>query len=161
MPRTKNKIPSERVSLTGFVSPVRYADVLSWMNSLPYKKRFSVVMNVLNLMVGLLSDASIEDGDEIKNFIFNTDPELVYKKLRDRRINLRLRFKIFARDGYRCVVCGRDPTDGIKLQVDHIKPFSKGGTTEESNLATLCNECNAGKSNQEFLVSYIENQGSI
>jgi hypothetical protein len=46
-------------------------------------------------------------------------------------------------------MCGRSK-DEVSLQVDHIKPFSQGGTDELNNLATLCNDCNAGKSNFAF-----------
>ena len=59
----------------------------------------------------------------------------------------KLRYKIFTRDNHRCTICGRSATDGITLHVDHIIPVSKGGKTVESNLRTLCNECNLGKSN--------------
>jgi 5-methylcytosine-specific restriction endonuclease McrA len=56
-----------------------------------------------------------------------------------------LRYEIIKRDGYKCVVCGRNVFDGIKLHVDHIHPVSKGGKTTRENLRTLCNECNQGK----------------
>lgn len=56
-----------------------------------------------------------------------------------------LRYDILKRDGFRCVLCGRTSNDGVKLQVDHIIPVSKGGKTEIANLRTLCNECNMGK----------------
>ena len=65
-----------------------------------------------------------------------------------RAIPLKLRDEIFRRDGYKCVHCGRRAEDGIKLNVDHIIPFSKGGTSHKNNLQTLCNECNLGKSNR-------------
>lgn len=43
-------------------------------------------------------------------------------------------------------MCGRTPTDdGVRLQVDHKIPQEWGGTSDEWNLETLCNECNAGK----------------
>jgi len=67
-----------------------------------------------------------------------------------REIPIGLRFNIFKRDNYKCVICGRSPatTLGIELHVDHIYPFSKGGKTRMDNLRTLCNECNIGKSNK-------------
>ena len=69
----------------------------------------------------------------------------------DRRgISVGLRFNIFKRDRYKCVICGRSPANifGIELHADHIIPFSKGGKTREDSLRTLCNECNIGKSNK-------------
>lgn len=62
-----------------------------------------------------------------------------------KRMTDSLRYDVFKRDGFRCVICGRTASDGIKLHVDHIKPVSKGGKTELSNLRTLCNACNFGK----------------
>lgn len=59
---------------------------------------------------------------------------------------LTLRFKVLARDGFRCVYCGRSPSeDGVKLEVDHVFPKSKGGTDSMDNLVTACWECNQGK----------------
>lgn len=56
-----------------------------------------------------------------------------------------LRYDIMKRDGFRCVLCGRDRSDGVKLHVDHIIPVSKGGLTQPQNLRTLCDSCNLGK----------------
>jgi hypothetical protein len=64
---------------------------------------------------------------------------------RSRSINPALRFEIFRRDNFTCRYCGRRPTE-VKLQVDHIIPWSKGGSNEISNLCTSCSECNIGKS---------------
>lgn len=58
----------------------------------------------------------------------------------------KLRYKIMKRDHFRCVLCGASQKDGVKLHVDHIIPVSKGGKTVESNLRTLCERCNLGKS---------------
>lgn len=63
------------------------------------------------------------------------------------RLGDRLRYEIMERDGFRCVKCGRTADDGIKLHVDHIVPVSKGGRSIKSNLQTLCERCNLGKSN--------------
>lgn len=59
-----------------------------------------------------------------------------------------LRYDILQRDGFRCVLCGRTAQDGVKLHVDHIVPIAKGGKTISSNLRTLCEACNLGKSDK-------------
>ena len=59
-----------------------------------------------------------------------------------------LRFAVMKRDGYRCQICGRTQSDGVKLVVDHIKPLARGGKTTMDNLQTLCYECNSGKSDK-------------
>ncbi len=66
--------------------------------------------------------------------------------------SLRLRFRVFNRDNFACVKCGRSPAKsiGVELQVDHIKPYSRGGETVLENLQTLCKECNLGKSNISY-----------
>ena len=56
-----------------------------------------------------------------------------------------LRYEVMCRDGFRCVLCGRKASDGVRLHVDHIRPVSRGGKTELSNLRTLCQDCNLGK----------------
>jgi hypothetical protein len=59
---------------------------------------------------------------------------------------LTLRFRVLERDNFTCVYCGRNPSDdGVKLEVDHIFPKSRGGTDELANLVTSCRECNQGK----------------
>ena len=57
-----------------------------------------------------------------------------------------LRYDVLKRDGFRCVLCGRTANDGVVLHVDHILPIARGGKTEKSNLRTLCEYCNLGKS---------------
>lgn len=75
---------------------------------------------------------------------FEDDPEL-FKEQQRKLFSCSLRYKILKRDNFRCKYCGRGVEDGVKLNVDHIIPISKGGKTEESNLQTLCWECNIGK----------------
>jgi len=60
------------------------------------------------------------------------------------------RFRILARDRFRCVLCGASPaTDpSCVLHVDHIMPSSLGGPTERWNLRTLCASCNRGRGNR-------------
>lgn len=66
-----------------------------------------------------------------------------------RNINWRLRALVLMRDGARCRLCGATPNDGVRLHVDHVRPWSKGGETILENLQVLCNVCNIGKSDVE------------
>jgi len=63
-----------------------------------------------------------------------------------RVVDLKLRQKILRRDNFTCQLCGAKAPD-VRVEVDHKVPYSKGGETVESNLWTLCWECNHGKSN--------------
>ncbi|MCF7930479.1 MAG: HNH endonuclease [Acholeplasmataceae bacterium] len=55
------------------------------------------------------------------------------------------RYDIMKRDGFKCCICGAKATDGVRLEVDHIMPVSKGGKSTDANLQTLCERCNKGK----------------
>lgn len=59
------------------------------------------------------------------------------------------RYRILHRDHSRCRRCGRSMEDGVRLMVDHINPRAWGGQTEDSNLWTLCEQCNLGKKDWE------------
>ncbi|MCL6495896.1 MAG: HNH endonuclease [Ignavibacterium sp.] len=50
--------------------------------------------------------------------------------------------QILARDGYKCVICGRGEKDGVELHVDHIKPKELGGKATIENGQTLCSQHN-------------------
>jgi hypothetical protein len=65
------------------------------------------------------------------------------------RISPRTRFLILERDGFTCQCCGASAPEA-RLEVDHRLPVSKGGGNHETNLWTLCEPCNRGKSNLVF-----------
>lgn len=73
--------------------------------------------------------------------------EAVYTRI---PISARLRFEILRRDSYRCQLCGRAQSDGVRLHIDHKVAVSKGGSTSEENLWVLCEPCNLGKSDLEL-----------
>lgn len=88
---------------------------------------------------------------EVLNFYEEWKSKPQYKKyetsadVERKELNRSLRFAVLKRDSYRCCICGRDAKDGVKLEVDHIVPVSKGGKTVMTNLQTLCQDCNRGK----------------
>ena len=64
-------------------------------------------------------------------------------------LSKKLRFEVFKRDAFTCQYCGKKAPD-VVLEVDHIKPVSKGGKNELLNLVTACFECNRGKRDVEL-----------
>ena len=55
------------------------------------------------------------------------------------------RLAIYMRDGIACVYCDSSVEEGVKLTLDHLKPYSKGGSNHESNLVTCCMKCNSSR----------------
>lgn len=58
-----------------------------------------------------------------------------------------MREAIFARDNYRCVVCGLGRENGVEIHADHITPKDKGGKATLENGQTLCAPHNFLKKN--------------
>lgn len=58
-----------------------------------------------------------------------------------------VRFDVFKRDSFKCQYCGSAAPD-VLLEIDHIRPVSKGGTNDTTNLITACPACNSGKSDK-------------
>lgn len=56
----------------------------------------------------------------------------------------KIRFEVLKRDNFTCQYCGAHG-EGVVLEVDHIIPISKGGTSDMGNLSTACFDCNRGK----------------
>ncbi len=48
---------------------------------------------------------------------------------------------VFIRDKYRCVKCGSNKN----LEIHHIIPHAKGGSSRLENLQLLCRDCNRMK----------------
>ena len=61
------------------------------------------------------------------------------------------------RENQICRSCGKSVKDE-DIEFDHIIPWSKGGSSEESNIRLLCNDCNKSRSNNfesELLIDLI------
>lgn len=76
-------------------------------------------------------------------------PALTYAQRRDRasqsnrrNVSKKLKARIAERDHHTCQECGS--TEG-PFEVDHIRPYSKGGWNDPTNLRLLCSDCNQRK----------------
>lgn len=83
---------------------------------------------------------------KVKKGVYRYDPDFIkHKELYEFPPDIKK--KIFRRDGYRCVVCGRGREDGVEIHADHKIPLDKGGTNSVDNGQTLCSEHNLLKKN--------------
>lgn len=64
-------------------------------------------------------------------------------KRKRRGISAGVRWRVFKRDGFKCVYCGESSM--LELVIDHGDPFARGGDDHEDNYVTACRLCNAGK----------------
>jgi 5-methylcytosine-specific restriction endonuclease McrA len=59
------------------------------------------------------------------------------------------RLAIYLRDGLACCYCGAKVTEGTKLTLDHVVPYSEGGVlVDQKNLVTACHTCNSRRQNK-------------
>lgn len=96
---------------------------------------------------GSLQPAISPGSNDVRNESTLVSPESTLMST-PRNPSPRLRFRVFMRDNFTCMACGRSPQKdpAVRLEPDHIIPYSKGGETVFENLRTLCSECNRGKS---------------
>lgn len=125
--------------------------------SLVYKKEDFLI--TLNLEVYYQSNKGNVNESKYSKFTFE-DLSIMYNdwvngnkfketiKQERKIMNDDIRYNVLKRDNYTCQICGVTVKDGAKLHVDHLIPVSKGGKTVMSNLQTLCDRCNIGKSNK-------------
>ena len=71
-------------------------------------------------------------------------------------INPTQRYRILKRNDFKCISCGLGVKQNAVLQVDHIVELCRGGGNDDSNLQTLCIDCNIGKYHQNSI-----NKGKI
>lgn len=60
------------------------------------------------------------------------------------------RLAIYLRDGLACAYCGATLEDGARLSLDHIRPYSAGGSNKPSNLITCCGQCNSVRQDRSW-----------
>lgn len=107
-----------------------------------YRRRFGSWKKALILAYNSVDKKENSPLEKERVVTINQSPK---KNIRE-EISIRRRFLVLKRDQFSCVLCGKSGV-GVKLEVDHKIPVSKGGTNNLDNLQTLCFECNRGKRN--------------
>ncbi len=122
-----------------------------WMFAGPHGLRGFQLMQRDGAFKRLSSDELIELRAEVvrENYRIPVAPPR-HKPTKAQASGLKLRFRIFKRDNYRCQLCGRSAQDGVTLEVDHKIARAQNGTDHPDNLWTLCFDCNRGKSDESL-----------
>ena len=111
----------------------------------------------VDLPIATLKEIQEKLGSEcnVKSWIRKTiliaasDENLIdLKKLRRGSLS-KARYSVLERAGFKCQCCGVKPSkdNDVTLDVDHVVPFSMGGSDDLENLQILCSACNRSKSN--------------
>lgn len=66
---------------------------------------------------------------------------------RGRKLSNATIIRVARRDNNTCQICGEILLDR-EIEIDHIIPYSKGGSSEEHNLRITCMKCNRKKGNK-------------
>ncbi len=78
---------------------------------------------------------------KVKKGIYKYDPD--YEKQKELyEFPPQIKEKIFKRDGFKCIICGRGIDNGVEIHADHKIPLDKGGKNTLDNGQTLCSEHN-------------------
>lgn len=78
---------------------------------------------------------------KVRKGIYRYDPEAIKKRELEDFTPEQKKF-ILKRDGYKCVICGKNRENGVELHIDHIKPKYLGGKSIVENGQTLCAQHN-------------------
>lgn len=93
----------------------------------------------------LMEDDEIDNRPGIYRYVMNgNEQELDLRKFSDHRKSV-----ILSKQGGKCAIC-KKKKDIKETHADHIKPWSKGGRTEDSNCQVLCIECNKKKAARDL-----------
>ena len=129
------------------------------LKEMPLKvlKKHGIIQREGNLVSLSVKKLSFEQKSQLKMLCEKSLREFIVKKglgIWDYRlldtdpIPDSLRYRVLKESGGICALCGTTKKER-PLDVDHIKPRSKGGKNIYENLQALCSKCNRSKGNKD------------
>ena len=92
------------------------------------------------------TEASCREFGHLCPAYFVSEPftETSTRRNRSRNISNSTIIRVARRDNNTCQICGKVLLDR-EIEIDHVIPYSRGGTSDESNLRVTCLDCNRKK----------------
>ena len=108
-----------------------------------------VSINIKNLSYEQKAQIKMACENRLQDFILKRGLGIWdYRMLDTDPVPDSLRYRVLKESGGRCTLCGATKKER-PLDVDHIKPKSKGGKNVYENLQVLCSKCNRSKGNKD------------
>lgn len=131
------------------------------------EKQKAIIENTSNINYGLICKINKykSESETVIEFIENAILKSLPKEVlsceeiktinRRRNINDNTRYAVLERAGFKCQCCGMKPlkNNDVILHIDHIIPYSLGGSDSIDNLQVLCDKCNISKRNK-FIINH-------
>ena len=89
----------------------------------------------------LIHDSDVLKQSGIYAYLLEGETKKAERHLNIRTFDKGIKQRVYEQQKKRCKKC-KEETELSKCHADHIKPWSKGGATEEKNCQILCEECN-------------------
>jgi hypothetical protein len=118
----------------------------SGMVTIHVKQTLESARDELRAAAGIAHVAQVINMDEYQNDE-SKKPSREWMARERAKLTAGLRYLVLKRDNFCCKSCGASPVDtnGVLLEVDHIRSIEQWGRTELKNLQILCRTCNRGK----------------
>ena len=122
---------------------IQHADVVDWATAEWKRLTGKELRDPDRAIRNLYQEGKLQ---KLSKGVYRYDPDLAVTRMLEDFSQVAKR-EILRRDGYKCVICGASPSEGVELHVDHIKPKDKGGRATIDNGQTLCSMHNMRKKN--------------
>lgn len=104
------------------------------------------------MAVGKFKGKAVEIANKLNNLNLEEKERI---RIKHRNILKQVENFIFKRDKNKCTYCGSEKDLGI----DHVIPFSEGGSNRAFNLVLCCWNCNISKSNKNPILFMVRRTG--
>ncbi len=133
MGQGENKTPLDDTRRKWFVHEINNPDLSDYVDEISFFEKEASCSEFGNLCPAFFVSEPLTETEEGRK--------------RGRKSRNATIIRVARRDNNTCQICGKILLDR-EIEIDHIIPYSKGGSSEEHNLRVACLKCNRSKGNK-------------